>query len=1468
MAGFSEKEMKSLLKNKDLPDNIILPKEFEVRDVIMHSPVSNISEKEDKVIINKNRLSAFNTDLKLNVIEAQRKIDLDFTTTTRRDRVNLIAKSFSKAIDKVMLETQNTLSKRIEESNENGDLNTSQELQFQLDNLKRIEVIKDNLPAKFFKEIFDGFKGYVDKTDQERIDYELGEINKKKAAANTPENVKLKIAKDRSEYKNQEYKKIIDNFEELAKESTFIIAQNEEIKIDVDGYNKEIEDNPSQDRTLNPNDEDTTSLDFEEKYKEGWMSNFQEVSSHESLSHDVRKFISNIPKLNFKGTYELDDLGNPRYLDSSAVHAILITELSGMTDSKDLYPYLEKLSKKKAWVKQVIKALKSDNLLESKFFHDFRKDHTIYSVSLQVKQANGQIKSETKVVNSLDGKRAVIGVWRDNIESGTVLDNTSVYDTQGKINEDNAKLGEKWTNTLTNVFSNKSNEEILNLLKEEKYFNTIIKLMNMIGIDTNPGLIQLALTDPSQFTEDGFNEPFINDLLSQFNIIFSQISKGKYSISSTGEVDLISNFSGVYNRIASIIDDVSEESYESSFRESGKSRYAHTTPNYLGSLIKDLKNTNPNRELSPEDKVKYGTEYNKFLTENYKQYQWFYENGEWKNQWLKDLENDKEVRNNFGYHANLKHGNLEYSSWDSLDVITLLLAEYNAPLNDKKSNKYANYHMPIYSDTASAEFITQKKYVDYGERDENGRKLTFEEALIPKYINLIQQEYQRIMLVRARDEAYRNGEDISLIANFDISRGKDGKIKSKGGSEFKFLEALNNIKFDGKDFVDKMYEIANNEGGRALNEFLTENLYKILDEGFQDTLNNWITNGLLETVEHDGKELFKYFPESFKDREKVIRDLKEYYWNSKFATSQIIQLTTTDLAFYKNLEDFQKRFKQLHAPALKLNTQAKFNGKPEGKEFERTIYLKDDEVISNTLKEVKDITESQYQKGFLTKMDRDSIINKFENVNVADAQAYRSLPSYRSIRIMTGSWSDSEQNAYENIIKGEWNIKDFDTIWQTIKPYVYTQVFNDSGIEGKGGIKTPIQHKNSEFPLFAIYSMMASSLGQSDKLKAINQFMIDADVDVIQFESTTKVGKQGVIDINDKHVFENTYNHLARATGMNVDLTSKDNKLLKINSEQFDPNVLHTIPYKDYGIQVATPEHVIDKEQLMGTQIRKLIMADISPEAVLTVGDKVFQPIKDSSGNIIKTSKDQVLDLYNKLITENVIDSYKEAKEIFDNNKEIEKALLSEVRGNPRYGSDMVQACTLNEKGEFNIPLFDPVQSQRIQTLLNSIIKSRITKQKVKGGALIQVSNYGLTEELNVRYFDKNNRFIFNETEWNKGDFNKEFTKDYNRIKQIYSSFDQYKASIETDRIAYHECYLPAYSKQFYDILQKSGMHEMDVDKLPDELRKIVGYRVPSEDKYSIFPLFIKGFLPQQNGSSIMLPSDGTVIAGFDYDKI
>lgn len=77
---------------------------------------------------------------------------------------------------------------------------------------------------------------------------------------------------------------------------------------------------------------------------------------------------------------------------------------------------------------------------------------------------------------------------------------------------------------------------------------------------------------------------------------------------------------------------------------------------------------------------------------------------------------------------------------------------------------------------------------------------------------------------------------------------------------------------------------------------------------------------------------------------------------------------------------------------------------------------------------------------------------------------------------------------------------------------------------------------------------------------------------------------------------------------------------------------------------------------------------------------------------------------------------------------------------------------------------------------------------------------------------------------------------------------------------------MPWYSRTLVDGMMKEGSHVLDINKIPDSMRKIIGYRIPTEDKYSMLPLYIKGFLPQQSGGAIMLPSDITTITGSDFD--
>ena len=1412
-------------------------------------------------------------------VEEQQKVDLLFDPKTRRDRVTLIARFFSDEVDKALQEMTDSLKRRINDASGVE----REELQVELNSLDRFSVIKKYTPAGIFKRVANIFNSYVQDTEEGRIQQELNKINAKENALieageideseRFSDEEKLEAAKKKATYKNQEYKKIIDDpyvYKALAEEASTLLVMTEGIRIDPN-YIAPADANLNDDDPDGNSEVDNEAEDWrqEEAYKDGWMTNFRQVSSQESLSQAVRKVIRQVPKLDYEGMYEEDDLGFTRYLDADYVHATFIDKLRNMINSDDMIPLLENVAKIKPWVNQIIELLQGDETLFSQFYQDFRKDFMSYWIQKKKMMPDGTFKMETIAINKPEGVYYLLDAWRDNYENGVQLDDDSVYEKNGEINKDNAAKGLQWTETLNNMFQNLDTESRLQLLEREDVWNTIMKLLHMLGIDANPSVLRTVLTDIKTAPGITFTDPIML-LLPQLNIIFSGIKKGEVK-SETREDgtekrgDLINTFGSAYNMIASMMAEVTEDAIESSVRENDKSYYSHVTPNYLGKLIKNLKNVMNDKER-----------FEQFMQTEFKDYEWFFKDGHWRNDWLRQLAESDEFRRGLNHKVVLNSDKVDYTNWDDLDYTLALLTEYwGDPDSAKSSIKYAWYHVPILSDSPSAEFIRFRKYTTGDVLDENGKKRAYDDVILDKLVDLVNQEYDRIMLVRERDDAYQSGDkSVEPIANYDIVRKKDGSIKSMGGAEFKFLSALNNLRYDnGETFIDRLSRLKSKGTGAELRNFLRTTLNDIMEDGFEQTYKDWSRVGLLDELPN-GK--YKYLPfegqfkqnaitakalikakdalgslwntnmemmlraynnnsafdsreanslmeqikalltdkatrgeMELKDAQSISRSLfvknnakdalREYYWNSKLATSQIIQLTTTDLAFYKNLEDFQKRYKEVHAPALRLNTKATYKGERIGRDWERTIYLKDDEIISSVLEDIKTVLDERVRRNEMTKIDRDNIISKFRNVNVADAQAYRSLSSYRAILGMSGQWTDDMEQAYNSFKNGDWNIKDFNIIWQTKKPYVYTQVNNNSGIEGHTGIKTPVQHKNSEFLLLAMHELIAGPLGRSGKLKAINKFMEDNQIDVVQFESTTKVGKQGVIDLNDVNTEADVIQRLKDATG--------------IGFGNENPNVVHKISYEDYGIQTATPEHAIDAVQLVGTQIRKLITADISDDTIIEVNGK-------------KMTKKEWLDLYNAINTENILQAFADVDEIFKDPKKVEEILLEEIRGNQRYGMDMMRACTLDENNNFNIPLFDPVQSQRVQTLLNSVIKSRITKQKIRGGALIQVSDYGLTDELHI---------VFEGEGANK-------------------------------RIKYLECYMPAYSREFYEPLMDPNTHQLDVTKLPEDLRKLIGYRVPTEDKYSMAPLYIKGFLPQQNGSAIMLPAEITTLSGSDFD--
>ena len=1401
----------------------------------------------------------------------------------------------------------------------------------ELNNLSEVSVLNTIGAKEIFRDLLSQLDAYTSRDFEKHMKTKIEHLKEVMPNWKSKYGSEEALAKKVEEVEGMlmyEYRKVYNNFEALAEESLRFISKQLGVEITRDSREAHVQTSETMLEETTDEQGNIVEDSKEEKGKDDWVTGFRQKSAYSSLSNKVRRVLNTIQRYDSKGLPLIDDIGQPVYLDGEYAYVVLASVLNDMVTSKDMLPLLKEATKTKPWINDIIKTIESDEVLKTQLYNNLRLDFTNYWIQKISTNKDGSNKYNSISINTSESTRYLLDTWRNNQRLGFVYSTEySIYNNDGGIDESSSERAEDLLviiSELRHKFSGESLEKQIELLDNDTVWGKIEICFRAIGIDMDSDLLKLALKQEYEDYEGDSVKNKINTtnkILNNVSTIASVIRKEWFEYSDR---DLVNAFSGPYKSIAEVLVTATGGFMESSVRENGKSYYSRTTPSYMGKLMKQLKLKDDVAAKKILEEQFGQVAFFKLKDEEL--------GDRWLSDWLGklysnevyDWKHERTYREALAHKVVLNQDKLDYKDWSARQDVVAALIEYDA---DSDPRRLAWYQVPIQSDAPSAEYVRFVKYRNGTERDSDGKELTFKESILNKLKDVVLQEYNRIILVESREQAIADGK-VAPIANYDIVRDKDGNIKKIGGAEFKFFPALNTFKIPvnltistsgatikaGTSFREALNQILNN-GGNA-DAFIKNCLDVVMEDSFEKACDEWQKMGLFETVSPDSPK-FKYIKGSrvnyanlintlnsayeivdnlsvegnsqeeinrsaklkeslledikglkedlsngrrIYDRatnrllnrvksqlegkidEKTLNDLKleneakdylrEFFYNNALATSQIIQLTTTDLAYYKDLTDFQKRYKETHAPSSRLDTSATYNGEIVGREFERTIFIADEVIKSVNLDDMRQILENRG----MSKVDIDYILSQYEKINVTDAQAYRSLSSYRAVKVMAGQWNDQLEQAYKNFQKGTWDIADFSALFQTIKPYLYTQVIKDSGVDGEK-IKVPMQNKNSELLLLAMYDLMSGELGKSGRLKAINTFMEEHNIDVVQFESTVKVGKQGVIDLSGLTTEAEVTKALEEATGVGhgEGLENKD--------------VVHTVSYEDYGIQTGTPEHIVDVTQLIGTQITKLIGADMAEDAVFSIlaldraidgllkkselKDEVIPVIGMTPADIKKQgglTKKQWYDLYQSLLTENILDDYARVEELFSSNKSVEDILRQDIESNPRYGRELLEACALDENGEFRLPLHDPVHSYRIQSLLTSIIKSRITKQRIKGGSLYQVTSYGLTDDLHIVY----------------------------------------EGEGENKRIKYFECYMPAYSREFFEPFMKEGSHVLDPSDLPDDLRKIVGYRVPTEDKYSMIPLYIKGFLPQQNGSAIMMPAEITTITGasFNYDKL
>ena len=157
-----------------------------------------------------------------------------------------------------------------------------------------------------------------------------------------------------------------------------------------------------------------------------------------------------------------------------------------------------------------------------------------------------------------------------------------------------------------------------------------------------------------------------------------------------------------------------------------------------------------------------------------------------------------------------------------------------------------------------------------------------------------------------------------------------------GDSKSTELGKLITAKIEGKQLTT--------EEESTLNTLAKEAIFEAMNNKVESIMQEWIANGIVEGA--------KQIANVGKEDVEVIEKLTNFIWNDTFASMNIMQMTVTDIAYYKDAEDLQKRLAQIHAPGVRGNVAATdYEGNRVTDGYERTFYLTDFDGFKSNIKE-------------------------------------------------------------------------------------------------------------------------------------------------------------------------------------------------------------------------------------------------------------------------------------------------------------------------------------------------------------------------------------------------------------------------------------------------------------------------------------------------------------------------------------
>ncbi len=489
----------------------------------------------------------------------------------------------------------------------------------------------------------------------------------------------------------------------------------------------------------------------------------------------------------------------------------------------------------------------------------------------------------------------------------------------------------------------------------------------------------------------------------------------------------------------------------------------------------------------------------------------------------------------------------------------------------------------------------------------------------------------------------------------------------------------------------------------------------------------------------------------------------------------------------------------------------------------------------------------------------------YTDAKVNDAQSYITFEEWIR-RVAARGELDKYTPLINRIMNGE------ELTPGDIKEFVQVQknIYYDLYYDPVTNRKIPRQIKNAEFVLVPQFI-------EGTELEQVYDFMRANDIHQINTDETSKAANGYIVDIFDEDgslkqeiVDFNQVDSLERQkkeAGKNKDTETKKvlDKQIK-NARKYKELITKAVQPYSYNYlyeQQKVPQHMFANNKF-AIQIAKKIIDNIQRDHPLYATkqkyfDLMTANIKGSFINLMKDFNIPVDDNGN-LITDNPA-----AFENVDYEKFYEK--LKVELGRLGLDDNALDYATLTgnpyNPSETVMPNYIGMMINKLESIVQSVVTKAVTRQTLHGFHAAQITNIGYVElasgKENIKY---DSSLKYHEEGYYNPTTNKYLTtEEYNKLSD--------KSGFEKATLPYVEVMLP-YSAFGID---KNSEHykNMTDDEIIAELHEkgldvFIGYRIPTEGKQSIGLMKLAKFIPDELGSTIVLPIEWVPQTGSDFD--